>query len=258
MLWWFFKKYKWLFCLALILIAIYLYSMVYVPLSVGDWAYTLQVWDRWQSFNAAMIALLSGLIFFTTSRIIEHKNQINRARAARAFLPHQLSYISQRCDSNIKRLLPIMQYLECDNGKEGHVPENAPLYSLKSFGADYFPFFRDSIEVDDIELGQALSKLLRDIQIAETRLASLKEDLQTSGSMTISARDVYSKILHLVEIKARNSKIFDYARDKKQTFTNSALKREDIYNAAQTVDASLLSDNAALEHAISNKYPSNG
>ncbi len=79
--------------LALILLAIYLYAMVWFPCveSRGDWLQMQAVWDRWQGFNVGVLALLTSIVVYLATTLRERRRQMRSFQAARAALPSMLS-----------------------------------------------------------------------------------------------------------------------------------------------------------------------
>lgn len=66
---------------------IYFFSMVVYPYVGHDFKYLHDVWYSWQTFNAAMIALLASVIALIAAFYQDKKQQDRNVKAARALLP---------------------------------------------------------------------------------------------------------------------------------------------------------------------------
>jgi hypothetical protein len=73
----------------------------------GDWGYVQGVWDRWQSLNVGMLALVSSITAFNISRYNAAKQRQRDLLAPKAFLPAALSELVSyfKASANIFNLL---------------------------------------------------------------------------------------------------------------------------------------------------------
>lgn len=73
--------------------------MVAYPLYISnlDWNYVQSIWNTWQTFNAAMIALLASIIALTATMYSENKRRERDLLAAKALLPEALSQLIYFC-----------------------------------------------------------------------------------------------------------------------------------------------------------------
>lgn len=121
----------------LILLPLYISFMVIMPLYDGGFHQALKVWEKWQTFNAGMIALVAAIITAYTAVYIDKKarerDNINREEeerrykdtkaiekkkhdeqrerefiAAKAFLPHVLADIDTYAKICTNTLLPLL------------------------------------------------------------------------------------------------------------------------------------------------------
>ncbi|WP_204509404.1 hypothetical protein, partial [Aeromonas caviae] len=112
-----------------IFIAVWLIAMIAYPVfsSNFNWVETQRVWDRWQTLNSGMIALLAAMLAIYATQYIENKKRERSLIAEKSLLPLALSELSEYCialaeylnrhsapDLGINLPIALTQYLQND------------------------------------------------------------------------------------------------------------------------------------------------
>lgn len=222
--------------LLLLLLSIYIISMLIYPFTQGDWKHVQEVWDRWQSLNVGVIALIaSGTALYAshhyTNRQYEQDNK-QRARdfvAARAFLPEALSSLCRYLESCTTFLLEAYNIDPRNKLSEKITPSNlkSPVPQLPS---DYKEVFSKCISLADPDLGDHLAKILRDLQINQARISSLPAELGEGSHTIVSRLNILDNLHKVGEIQASINLVFNTARGE-ESFASRKLSKEDFETA---------------------------
>ena len=78
------------------IVALYVSSMFIYPWFALEWRWSSveDVWDRWQSLNVGMLALISSITAFNIGRYNAEKQRKREFMASKAFLPDALSNLA--------------------------------------------------------------------------------------------------------------------------------------------------------------------
>lgn len=198
---------------AVLIIASYFLSMVIIPIFITIyqifpnisfsviWWSIQSVWDRWQTFNAAIIALIASLIAFKATTYHDHREQENNFRAAKSQLPQALSDI---CSYTHSCAQIHHQYYSQIRLREDRVQIEAPARPLEAVAS-----IVECIRYAPIEVGNYLSKILESLQVIHARLAP-----DSLGTIYIGiASNEIAHIKYIALAYKRTENLFGYARN---------------------------------------------
>ena len=161
---------------------IYFFAMVVIPLWGWDWRYAQSVWDRWQSLNTGILALVAAL---WTLRILRAQIQQTsshfdterqaKERAATSVLSGALSEVveyARQSAATISQMLAAPDEMEI--GETGNrEPFHVPVLSV-----EVITTIKECIEfAREEEAAKALSRILKWYQVQRSRLISLCADV---------------------------------------------------------------------------------
>ena len=154
----------------------------------GDWGYVQGVWDRWQSLNVGMLALVSSITAFNISRYNAAKQRQRDFLASKAFLPAALSELVSyfKASANIFKL---GWKSECGS---------SPNFDVPDLPHEYKTVFAECIRHAEPSVGDYLSRILVELQIHDAHLKNCVE--QHSGEERLPINPYFSS-------KCRNCKI---------------------------------------------------
>lgn len=187
-----------------IILIIYAISMLVYPAVVYklNWIDVHEVWMDWQTYNAAIVALIASIIAYKATTYQYHKERANNYRAAKSLLPHALSDI---CDY-IDQCVQIHQYMYHRSRREELSAEvHAPLPPTQAISA-----IVECIRFSDIEVGDYLAKIVEDLQLFQVRATSATAQNYSPHSTTEIAH-----IKYLATTRFKINELFDYARNEK-------------------------------------------
>jgi hypothetical protein len=211
-------------------ILLFLICMVAVPWisSDLDWDYVQAVWDRWQTFNAAMLAFLSSWIAFNIAKFNAKKQREREFVAARAFLPQALSELSQYFSACAKYLMAALD--QCNEGTDQlSVQTSAPTPP-----EIYQSIFSDCIRLAEPDVSEHLAAILRDLQIHLSRMKELGQQDRNS-TLIIGSMNITSYMYSLGKLQVMVNRLFDFARGTRD-FTAGKFVWEDFRNAYGVFD----------------------
>ena len=198
---------------AVLIIASYFLSMVIIPIFITIyqvfpnlsfsviWWSIQSVWDRWQTFNAAILALIASVIAFKATTYHDHREQENNFRAAKSQLPQALSDICSylgRCAQ-----IHYQHYGRIKLGEE-RVQAPVPARPLEAVAS-----IVECIRYSPVEVGDYLSKILESLQVIHARLAPDSHGVIYVG---ILANEI-SYIKYIARAYKRSENLFGYARN---------------------------------------------
>jgi len=211
------KPAAWIFLFFVILpFALYFIAMVVWPFAISgwDWGYVQEVWGRWQTFNAAMIALGASFIALWAARrqVAQQKELVEEQRrrefvAAKVFLTASLSELHGYFDDVNVIFSGLYQSLP----REGYFDENDPdtlVLELPKLPASYQAVFRDCIVHAPPNVAEFMASILSKLQIIHSRVGGLNE-----RSAGYGRSDVVSEILNVAMVHAKCERLYPYARE---------------------------------------------
>lgn len=206
-------------------ILLFLICMVAAPWisSDLDWDYVQAVWDRWQTFNAAMLAFLSSWIAFNIAKFNAKKQREREFVAARAFLPQALSELSQYFSACAKFLMAALD--QCNEGTD----QLSVQTSTPTPPEIYRSIFSDCIRLAEPDVAEQLAAILRDLQIHLSRMKELGKQDQNS-TLIIGSMNITSYMYSLGKLQVMVNCLFDFARGTTD-FTVTKRVWEDFRNA---------------------------
>ncbi len=179
-------------------IATYFLCMVVIPViqSGFEWNAVQGIWDRWQSLNVGMLALIASVIAFQITRYKENRQSARDFRAARAFLPDTLSKLTS--------------YLSASAAVHMKGWNNLPQGALPAPPDEYREVFANCIRHADDAAGEQLSETLMWLQVRAARL----ERFYHHPAHTIPLRqlDALRGLRLDGQLYASVHRLFDYAR----------------------------------------------
>ncbi len=193
-------------------ITLFLICMLIAPWisSSWEWEYVQAVWDRWQTFNAAMLAFLSSWIAFNITKFNANKQREREFVAAKAFLPQALSDLSQYFTACSKTLLSAWNQI---NDGTGHkISSQLTIPDLSDY---HRSIFKECIQLAEPDISEHLAAILRDLQVHLSRLKELGEQNQNSTTIIISS-NITSYMYSLGKLQVMTNRLFDFARGKKE------------------------------------------
>jgi len=206
---------------------VYIASMfVYPWLDKGwDWNLVQNVWERWQSLNVGMLALVSSITVFNIARFNANKQRERDFQATKAFLPAALS--------------ELMHYLELCAAvlAQGWEANRKQPLSAKppSLPGEYREVFQQCIRHAEPDVGDYLSKILVRLQIHNSRIRDYIENYENAERVDPNRHNLLTYLYRLGELQALIGKLFSFARSEEQ-FNNHPLEWEDFRNAFGNLD----------------------
>jgi len=194
-----------------------------------DWEYVQAVWDRWQTFNAAMLAFLSSWIAFNIAKFNALKQREREFVAARAFLPQALSELSQYFSACAKYLMMTLDQCNASPDHKISVQTSAPTPP-----EIYRSIFSDCIRLAEPDVAEQLAAILRDLQIHLSRIKELGLQDQNS-TLIIGSMNITSYMYSLGKLQVMVNCLFDFARGTSD-FSAGKFVWEDFRNAYGVFD----------------------
>lgn len=196
------------------LAGLYTYCMFVHPwlAAGGSWVHVQNVWDRWQTFNAAALAFAASVTALQIARYKEEKQGARDFRAAKAFLPAAFSELSayfKRSSQILQGIWPLQGQLD-----PIQLPEAPVLYKEA---------FKECIRHATPAVGDYLASVLADLQVHEARLGALHKGVGGKNALLYQLRS-------LAHLQVRIDKQFDFARGEGE-FDNTPPGWEHFKNA---------------------------
>ena len=226
--------------IGLIWLAVHIFSMIIYPAYhySFDWGSIQNVWDRWQTLNAAMIALASSLIAFQITSYKEEKQRHRNFTAARTFLPEALSNLSAYCKSSAEVFKEAYSLIP-DGAPGAPVTSGRITRSLAArppaLPEGYRKVFQECILQADEKVAEYLSYILMLLQVHHSRMLELDRNCGPSTTNLIIKQSIISYIYRLSEIRALINNCFYFARGLEK-FDDKPMEWEDFKNALSNMD----------------------
>ena len=215
------------------LIGTYILGMLIWPLfsHCWSWEYTQDVWDRWQTLNAGMLAFIASVIALNISSYNEDKLRKRQFIAARAFLPDALSELNLYLKSSAEILKETTDRLE-DPRERLYVPLHTPFAEQPKY---YREIFSKCISEAEPEIGDYLAEILRTLQIHHARLRELYNSFSPNRQLIIAKENVKSYVYSLAELMAMINSLYGFARGE-EPFSGANLSWSDFKQAYANLD----------------------
>jgi hypothetical protein len=209
----------------------YFYGMLVYPFLNGGWKNTHAVWLEWQSFNVGVLAFAASVIAFNISKYHTDQQRKRVLVAARSFLPHALSELTAYLKECSAFLIQGYQF-----AKHRQWPANIqPAIRSPKLPNEYAQVFEKCISLSDSPLADRLSNILMKLQINQSRLSSLAENLANPGGTIIIQANVMTYIFRVGELQCLVNALFPYSRGEEE-LANVPLDWEAFRNAYDTLD----------------------
>ena len=201
----------WIACITLF--TIYIFCMVLVPTFSNwnqehTWYEVQKVWDRWQTFNASMIALLASAIAIYSTIYKDRAEKKRNFIAERAYLPHALSdffrYIQDCAKIYVNILDQLLDNKDINLLSEVKIPGSPPTLTGDSMQA-----VKSCIKYAEDNGAQRLTKILQELQVANSRVIGYFPPLD---GQLVSHRSILHEIYYLASVLDLIHNTFDFAR----------------------------------------------
>lgn len=196
----------------------------------GDWEHVQKVWDRWQTLNAGILAFIASVIALNISKYHENKQRERRFIAARAFLPHALSELFAYYKQSAKLFVEAWKKIN-SKALTPFTLETA----LPELPQSYKETFSRCIEQAQPEVGDYMAAILVALQLHNSRMESLYEELTQPSSMVVSTNNVKSYLYSLAKVHVLSARLFPFARGEME-FDNTDPAWSEYQNTYQNLD----------------------
>lgn len=209
------------------LAVLYAFCMFVWPFISGScsWGYVQDVWDRWQSLNVGMLALVSSIIALNISSYNAEKQRNRDFLAAKTFLPMVFSELI----SYFKDSAKVLRSCWSSNNEEGDT------LKIPELPREYKSIFQECIRHAEPNVGEYLANINVWLQIHDARIRSYVEHHADKNYINPDKHNLITLFYRLGELQALVSKLFEFARSMGE-FDSSPLKWEDFRNAYFNLD----------------------
>ncbi|WP_041636880.1 hypothetical protein [Maricaulis maris] len=204
-------------------------SAVLLPvlLNFPHWGDIQDVWARWQTLNAGMLALAASIIAFRAVGLRDESEARRNLIATKPFLPEQLSALTTYNRHCFKSFAAAWNYLD-KNSSSGVVEIDGLV--VPELPDDYRSVFRDLIKYAPEGLSNYLSVILAELQIHDARLRSLPKQLADTNTIVFPI-SVMDYIRNLGVLQARLNALFPFARGEVAEFGINPMTVRDLREA---------------------------
>ncbi len=206
---------------------VFLVGFAFVVATHLDWL------DRWQTLVAGAMALSAAAptVYFLHRQIDQQRELANEAKrrellAARAMLPASLAKLAtyaKDCGDQLRA------YCKSAGDASPGISMIVPLVPV-----DELPVLRDCVKYGDEDLRGAVEQLLSHLQIQSSRLVGFASMNVAPEWWQFSAGVAPEFLLDALELHARTSALFDYARGRVDQL-GERLSSVDMHNAARVM-----------------------
>jgi hypothetical protein len=191
----------------LIIFLAYLWGMFIGPLIVSfDWEYLQKVWERWQSLNVGVLALISSVLVFKATKYHSEQTRERQYIAARALLPEAMSELDDYCLGASKALKTLWY-------------EEQSLHDVSEFSVSYPELpqkykstFRDCISYSEKNFGTHLARIIANLQLFDSYLSSSCKPKNSKKRDDVSQHRVIVMMVLLSKIHALVNLSYAHAR----------------------------------------------
>lgn len=190
----------------------------------------------WQTLLAGILALAGAVLTVyglakqvQVAQAIEREKVRRRHLSDRAALPLalvQLTAYLRLCVSLLEPLNPpsgASQRIVAPSPYGKPVPLNLPADAIKAI--------RDNVESAEQDESSALSQLIAELQIQNSRFNSFFEDISPNSAMIVVTHNLHGRIFDALQLEAACRKMFDYARLRSDAI-GVDLSAHDIFSCA--------------------------
>lgn len=215
------------------LISIWIIEMVIIPtIDTGlNWSEIQKVWDRWQTLNSGMIALLAAMLAIYAAQHTENARRQRELIAARALLPLALSELHKYCSE--LAIFIKSEYLEWDINRpdevlttDNKVPERPAAW--------VFDAFKNCMIHANENEAKFMASILSEAQIINSILHDYKHKNHLIMESTFSGYSTY-----LCDMHAKLGRMFKYSREHTPLFTEN-ITNEERNNSILVLDVELI------------------
>mgnify|MGYP000226982000 CR=1 FL=1 len=212
---------------AIVSLSVYLLSMVVIPLFVslkenGNLNYLLSTWHSWQTFNAAILALISTGVVLVCQHKMEAAKEKRKLIAAMAYLPMKMrdfQFYINSCIPYLEKAYLIAKNEETDVKGE--------LYSLyPSEPEQYVEVLEKCIFYAPDADSHSLAEFLRSMQICFSNLSGLREELSPDSTRLVTTQTVLTNMLSIIKLSIHIERLLNFARQKSSEFNFPVSHRE--------------------------------
>lgn len=243
-----------------VVVPLYITSMVIYPFySGGSLIHVLKVWHNWQGFNVGVIAFLASVFALSHSlRHFEHelkREKRQRERefiAARAFLPGALSDASGYLISSasILKFAWDVKPLEATIYPAGTRLDPPPMPELSDSVRN---IFRDCIRHGSPDIAQRLADILMHMQVSNSRVARIREELAQTLKQSGGRFDVKDNIYYAGNIQALINQTFPFARGDGELDV-SEVNRDSMIEGIQSLEIGIETVDQMVPY-VESKFP---
>lgn len=173
-----------------------------------DWVYLQSVWERWQSLNVGVLALISSILVFKATKYHSEQARLRQFKAARAMLPDALSELTAYLKSAAKSLDQLWDDVEqsslpTDSDFEIPFPQ-LPIKARETI--------KECISQANDDVGDFLARILANLQVFDARLTNMCEDCKGEYRVSPTEHDVKAAMILAGKIHALVNNIFEFSR----------------------------------------------
>ncbi|MFD2168384.1 hypothetical protein ACFSJY_19175 [Thalassotalea euphylliae] len=207
----------------------YSFFMFIDPLMDLDFQEVLDVWYRWQSLNVGVLAFVSSVIFYKSTKYATNKQTERNFIAAKSVLPNALSELTQYNTEAFE----IWAHKERSLVASGHGITRVDPESLIAppLPEEIHLVFKNCISHAPKAVGAELAVILQQLQIINARTKSLIDESESNAS---SIEWVHSNIWRLSRLQAAVNQLFSFARSQSD-FDDSPINHQDIVTGLMNI-----------------------
>lgn len=243
----FWKNNQGVLAIPLVIFLLYIGSMYIYPIFrlYDDWEYLQKVWARWQSLNAAMIALITTAFAIIVSIDIHKKNikhekgqkeeeRQRRFIASLPFLPQELSHLTEYCRNSMKLYYESWQRVQDQSDR----CRTRLKTSIPPLDSSHIEAFKECIYYADQDVGKTLANILRGLQVHHSRMKQVSESFDPGSGHIVLPKNIMNNLHIIGEIQSLINRLFPFSRgeflnvtDEEVEFDSSPLTWEDFRTA---------------------------
>ena len=216
------KYFKYTFITLLI---VHLGAMVFEPLVQYSfsWSKILATWDKWQTYNSAMIALSSALVATYFAAKQSEEIRLRKLKAANTVLPEILSHLCNYLEDTISIYKKVRPHFENIGTVPNHknIADKTKDLTIPTYDHSLIILIKECVEHSSEKESAGLRKLLRELQKHSARLKKKINEIQDPESTHITTKHTIDDgIVHTIQVYSLISNIFPWAREDKPTCTS--------------------------------------
>ena len=174
-----------------------------------EWEYLQRVWDRWQSLNVGVLALISSVVVFKSTKYQSEQARVRQYKAARSMLPDALSELDSYCHKAVKSLRAL--WGDCTQ-LAAVAPEKDYEITYPKVPQKVMTAFKECINFAEAETGDYLANILSNLQVFDSRLSDMCDKCKGKYRESPLPYNVKVNIILLSRIHALKDGFYDEAR----------------------------------------------